>query len=130
MKNRKLLWGLIALVVAAALLWGAYTLWMPKGEMGNKEISFQVVHSDGQSKAFTLHTEEAYLRHVLEAEKLIEGEESEYGLFVLTVDGYTAQSDQQEWWCFTKGGETVTTGVDTTPIANGDRFEATLTVGY
>ena len=130
MKNRKLLWGIVALTLVAVLLWGAYALWMPKGEAGSKQIAFTVVHSGGESKAYDLHTEEAYLRHALEAENLIAGEESEYGLFVLTVDGYTAQSDQQEWWCFTKGGETVTTGVDTTPIANGDRFEATLTVGY
>ena len=66
----------------------------------------------------------------LEQEGLVAGEESEYGLFVKTVDGYTADDSNQEWWCFTKNGESLTTGVDTTPIADGEHFEATLTVGY
>ena len=66
----------------------------------------------------------------LEQEKLVEGEESQYGLFVKTVNGYTVDDSRQEWWCFTKGGETLFTGVDDTPIADGDKFEITLTVGY
>ena len=42
----------------------------------------------------------------------------------------TADDSQQQWWCFTKGGEMLETGVDTTPIADGDAFEITLTEGY
>ena len=70
------------------------------------------------------------MRGVLEGAGLIAGDASEYGLFVKTVDGYTVDDANQEWWCFTKGGEQVNTGVDTTPIADGDHFEITLTVGY
>ena len=61
---------------------------------------------------------------------LIEGSESEYGLFVTKVDGMEANSANEEWWCLTKGGEAVMTGVDSTPVADGDKFEFTLTVGY
>ena len=71
-----------------------------------------------------------YLRGALEQEALIAGEESDYGLFVKTVDGVTADDANQEWWCFTKGGEMLETGVDSTPIADGDTFEITLTQGY
>ena len=39
-------------------------------------------------------------------------------------------SAAQEWWCFSKGGEDLSTGVDTTPIADGDTFEATLKTGW
>ena len=66
----------------------------------------------------------------MEQEKLIAGDESEYGLFVKTVDGRTADDAKQEWWCFTKGGETLMTGVDDTPIADKEKFEITLTVGW
>ena len=38
--------------------------------------------------------------------------------------------DNQEWWCFTKNGETLMTGVDDTMIADGEHYEATLTVGW
>ena len=46
------------------------------------------------------------------------------------VNGIAADDSKQEWWCFTKGGEEMMTGVDTTPIADGDAFEITLTEGY
>ena len=37
---------------------------------------------------------------------------------------------KEEWWCFTKDGEDVMTGVDSTPVADGDHFEITLKTGY
>ncbi|MEG2719171.1 MAG: DUF4430 domain-containing protein [Clostridia bacterium] len=126
MKNKKLLLGIGCLVLVAALLFGAYTLWMPKGSAGAKQITLQVVGVDKQSKDFSISTDQAYLRGALEEQKLIAGEESQYGLFVKTVDGYTVDEGKQEWWCVTKGGAEVTTGVDTTPIADGDHFELTL----
>ena len=46
------------------------------------------------------------------------------------MDGVTADDANQEWWCFTKGGKMLETGVDSTPIADGDTFEITLTQGY
>ena len=59
-------------------------------------------------------------------EKLAEGEQGPYGLFITTVDGETAQGSLRQWWCITKGGEKVDTGVDATPIADGDHFELTM----
>ena len=57
-------------------------------------------------------------------------EESQYGLYVKTVNGVTADEAKEEWWCFTKDGEDVMTGVDSTPVADGDHFEITLKTGY
>ncbi len=65
-----------------------------------------------------------------EAEGIIAGEDSSYGMFVQTVDGETADDGEQEWWCLTKGGEMWNYGVDDTEIADGDVYEFTLTVGY
>ena len=42
----------------------------------------------------------------------------------------TADKSKEEWWCITKGGQAVMTGISTTPFADGDTFELTLTVGY
>lgn len=78
----------------------------------------------------TIQTDAEYLRGALEQEKMVEGEESAYGLFLLTVDGITADDAKQEWWCVTKEGGQVDTGVDATPIADGDHFELTLMVGW
>lgn len=97
---------------------------------GAKEITLQVVHGDGSTKDFSISTDKGNLREALEQEGLVEGEESEFGLFVKTVDGETADDANQEWWCLTKGGEMWTEGVDSTELADGDAFEFTLTVGY
>ena len=89
-----------------------------------------MVHKDGSKKDFTITTEAENLRAALEQEKLVEGEESEFGLFVKTVDGETVNDADQEWWCLTKGGEMWNNGVDTTEISDGDAYEFTFTVGY
>jgi len=96
-----------------------------------KAITLEVVHKDGSKKEFTIETEAENLRAALEQEKLIEGEESDYGLFVKTVDGETADDANQEWWKLTdKDGEMTPAGVDDTKIADGDVYVFTLTVGY
>ena len=46
------------------------------------------------------------------------------------MDGETADESKQEWWKLTKEGEMVNTGADVTPIADGEHYELTLTVGY
>ena len=53
-----------------------------------------------------------------------------YGLFITAVDGEKADDTKQQWWCITKGGETVNTSAEQTPIADGDRFELTMKEGY
>ena len=118
---------LIVLIAAFALI---FTLTRPETTQRTKTIQIKVVVSDTDTREYTLHTNQEYLRGALEEEKLISGTESEYGLFVTTVDGVTADDSLQQWWCFTKGGGTVNTGVDTTPIQDGDQFEITLTTGY
>ncbi len=127
--NKKLLAGVLALVIVVAALIGIYFVTRPATSATDKTITATVV-ANGEEEAFTIHTDEEYLRGALESIDLIAGEESEYGLFVTTVNGITADDANQEWWCFTKGGESLNTGVDSTPIADGDAFEITLTVGY
>lgn len=95
-----------------------------------KTVTVQVVHKDGTTKDFEITTSGATLREALDQESLVEGEESQYGLYIKTVDGETADDSNQEWWCVTKGGEMTSTGVDGIEIADGDTYELTLTVGY
>lgn len=97
---------------------------------GSKTITLTVVHGDGTSKDISVTTEAENLRDALEAEGIIAGEDSSYGMFVQTVDGETVDDGNQEWWCLTKGGEMWNYGVDDTEIADGDVYEFTLTVGY
>ena len=66
----------------------------------------------------------------LEQENLIEGTESEYGLYVLTVDGETADENEQQWWGYSVNGTFAELGVDSQPIADGDVYDFVLNVGW
>lgn len=128
-RSRWLLPVIVAVLAVAALL--CWKLLMPAGNTDSKQITVEVVHGDGSTKDFDITTGSENLRGALEQEAgLIAGEESDYGLFVTTVDGETADAAAEQWWCFTKGGEMLTTGVDDTVIADGDHYEITLTEGY
>ncbi|ROR31923.1 uncharacterized protein DUF4430 [Mobilisporobacter senegalensis] len=128
--NKKIWIGIVSLILAIGILFAIYTNFSPKGVAGNKNIVVEVVVPDQVSKEYRINTDEEYLRGALEQEKLIEGTESEYGLLVTVVDGIKADDSKQEWWCFTKDGGQLNTGVDSTPIQDGDHFEVTLTEGY
>lgn len=120
---------LIALVVVA-LMAGAWFAFGPKGAAGEKALTVQVVYADGSADEFAFTTQAEFLRQALEEQELVQGEESQYGLFIQTVNGVTADDSQQQWWCITKGGEELMTGADSTPVADGDQFELTLKTGY
>ena len=128
--NKKIWLAVAALVVAVAVVLGIYFVTRPAPQQGGKTITVQVVLLEGEPSDFTIQTDEEYLRGAMESIDLIEGSESEYGLFVTTVNGVTVDDSKQQWWCFTQDGEMLMTGVDTTPIADGDHFEITLTEGY
>ena len=129
-KNRKPL-VIAASVLAVLCLFVGCSNAAPKNEAaGAKSYTLTVVDAEGKETVHELSTDEEMLGAALLSAGLIEGSESEYGLFVTKVDGIEADSANEEWWCLTKGGETVMTGVDSTPVADGDKFEFTLTVGY
>ena len=129
-KTRKgLLIGGAVLLALILLFLGIWLLNRPQTIKGSKSITVDVICRD-EKKTYTIRTDEEYLRGALEQEALIEGTEGEFGLFVTTVDGIAADDTKQEWWCFTKEGPELSTGVDEIPIADGDQFEITLKVGW
>lgn len=101
-----------------------------KQSADTKTITVTVVHGNGTSKDFTVKTEKEMLGEALTDEKLVEGEVGPYGLFVKTVDGETVDEAKQEWWCLTKGGQSVETGVDSTVVEDGAAYELALMTGW
>lgn len=97
---------------------------------GDTHITVIVVDDKEKDTKFEIYTDAEMLGDALAEAELVQGDETEYGLFINTVNGLTVDSNNQEWWCITKGGEVLMTGVDTTPIEDGDTFELTFTVGY
>ncbi len=118
---------LIALVVGALLIYNANK---PAAQLGDKNIVVTVIHKDESTKDFTINTSAETLRAACEEQNLIAGDESEYGLYVKTVDGETVNEDNQEWWSITKDGEMLMTGVDDTMIADGEQYAFTFTIGW
>lgn len=127
-KKNVIIIAVLVILIAACVI--GYFVLKPKTTKGAKNITVDVILTDGTSTEHKVSTDAEYLGEALAKEGLIQGEDSEYGLYMKTVDGTTVNEDNEEWWCLTKSGESVTTGVDTTPISDGDKFEITLTVGY
>ena len=121
---------LIALIIIVAGMSLLYMKFKPKAVEGSKNIEVEVIFDESTSKSYSVQTDVEYLREALKPLNLLEGTESEYGLYVTTVDGKVADEGKQEWWCFTLGGETINTSVDSTPIKDGDHFEITLKTGW
>lgn len=128
--GKKTIIAAVILVVIAVLMLAAWYFTRQKPVEGQKDITVTVVYKDDSSDKFEISTQAEYLRAALEEKDLVKGDESEYGLFITEVNGVAADTENQEWWCVTKSGEQVNTGIDTTPINDGDSFELTLTVGY
>lgn len=129
--NRKTIFlviGALALLIAVFAI--VYTQFLVQPVQGEKSIGISIVHGDGTNTEKDIQTDAKYLREALEEADLIEGVDMELGLYLLTVDNETADEKNQEWWCITKDGEMVMTGVDITPIENGDRFEIALITGW
>ncbi len=131
MKKKKLLIALIALVAVAAVMVGVMIANRPKAdEDSGKSITVTVVHGDGTEKKFTYKTNEQYLGKLLLDEGLIQGEDSQYGLMIQSVDGEKADwSVDQSYWALFVGESYANTGVDTTPIHDGDHFKLVYTRG-
>ena len=125
--------GLIALGLFVLLVIGSlavYSRLVPKTQEGSKTITVNVDHLNGDDTTFTVSTDAEYLRAALEQEGLIAGVEAEYGLWLTTVDGETADEDAQQWWGYDVNGEFALYGVDEQVVTDGDVYDFTLNVGW
>ena len=130
MKNKKAIIAVLVLVVFVAVAAACWFAFGPKAIAGSKTVTVDVTHKDGATNSYEIHTDAEFLREAMEQENLVFGNDSEYGLYILTVDGETVDEANQEWWGYTKSGEYVETGVELTPIYDGDSYEFKLNVGY
>ena len=90
---------------------------------GQTKFAFVVADKDGNETNFEIHTDKTVVGEALLEVGLIEGETSEYGLFVKSVNGITADYNvDQTYWAFYVNGEYATAGVDTTTIEEGATY--------
>lgn len=116
-----------ALAVLLFVIWNRYR---PAAVEGEKFVTVEVIHADGTEKEFSYRTDEEYLGPLLEAEGLISGTASQYGLFVDTVDGETASYEKDgAWWKLSCNGEDAQTGADGVVLTDGGLYTWSYTVG-
>lgn len=112
--------------VAREGLWADATYVNDKTFGEGKTTIYVDVVVDGKSVTFTLHTDAETLGAALVAEKLVEGEESQYGLYIKKVNGMTADYDvDKSYWSISKDGKDLMTGADGEKISDGAHYALT-----
>ncbi len=90
---------------------------------GSTTFLFTVVDQDGSETVYEIHTDKDTVGAALLELELIAGEEGQYGLYVKTVNGITADYDKDgTYWAFYVNGEYASAGVDATAITEGDSY--------
>lgn len=90
---------------------------------GETQFDFTVVDQEGEETQFEIHTDKETVGEALQDAGLIEGEEGDYGLYVKTVNGITADYDKDGvYWAFYVNDEYASESVDFTEITEGDTY--------
>ena len=93
-----------------------------KGE-GDTVFYFNVVDVNGKESKFKISTNKTTVGAALLELSLIAGEDSQYGLYVKTVNGLTLDYDTDgKFWAFYVDGKSAMSGVDSTEITAGATY--------
>ena len=88
-----------------------------------KNFTLTVTDKDGIDTSFDISSSKKTVGEALVDEGLIEGEESQYGLYVTKVNGTEAiYENDGTYWSFYINGEYAMTGVDVTDIEDGAEY--------
>lgn len=109
----------VILALCVLVCWAAFK---PRALDEVKEITLTVYHTDESVNDFTIRTTARTLAEALLAEEIIEGVETEDGLFVFSVDGETADGTNSRYWVSLVNSEENDTPADELSIADGDHF--------
>lgn len=92
--------------------------------LGNGKTTFYLeVKADEQSITFTINTDKTIVGDALLELGIIEGESSQYGLYVKKVNGMLADYDvDRTYWSLYINGDYAMSGVDTTNVEAGSTY--------
>ena len=90
---------------------------------GATKFTFTVVDAAGKETVFEVSTDKTLVSDALLEADLIAGEDSQYGLYVKTVNGTTLDFDKDgKYWAFYVNGAYGQKGVSETEIVAGDTY--------
>jgi len=121
MKNKKLVFAVLALVLVVAAMVGIYVSTRPEAEAGSKNVTVVIVHKDGTQKELKFTTDQENLAALLLEKELVTGYESEeFGFTIESVDGVTADwAVDSAYWALYEGEEYATTGASGILLTDG-----------
>ena len=100
-------------------------------QAGQNNVEVNVVNEkEDYDKTYSFETEEKTLGDLLDKEKLVEYQNSDYGRYITGVDGMKADDSKQLWWSVEVNGESSQTGVDGIEIKDGDKYTLRMMEGY
>lgn len=90
---------------------------------GKNAFTMEVTQLDGTTVTFTVNTDKETVGEALLELGIVAGDDTEYGLYVKTVNGVTLDYDTDgAYWAFYINGEYAMTGVDATSIEAGASY--------
>ena len=130
-KQNKIIIGVVAILAIIACLVAVFTLNKPATSAGAKHVSIEVINNEGTSTKYETNTDAEYLSQVFDeiSELTVEGSTSEYGLYIDTVNGVTADySVDGSYWSIMVNGEYGMYGADSQPVTDGDAYQLIYTI--
>lgn len=115
--------GVIVVLIAALLI--IFNVAKPKASAGAKAVTIEVVDNTGASTDYDVKTDAEFLAQVFdEVDGLtVEGDTTEYGLYITTVNGVTADYNVDgAYWAIYINGDYGMYGADQQPVTDGDSY--------
>lgn len=130
MKRNSAIRYVVIFAVVLLVLLGFKGFFAPSTQEGSKSITIEVVDDKGEKTSYDVKTDAEYLRGAMEETKGLEfsGDDSEYGLMVIVVNGVTADYNVDgSYWAFYVNDEYCQYGVDEQPVNDKDVFKIEYT---
>ncbi len=91
---------------------------------GEKRFDFTVTDGDSNTQSFEIRTDKETVGEALMEVGLIEGEDSQFGIYVKKVNGIVADyNETKTYWAFYVNGEYASTGAESTKIDEAAHYE-------
>lgn len=104
---------------------------MPETEDGSKDFTLEISSPrDNFSSSEEYSSDCEYFGQWCREQDFIGYNESEYGIYIYSVNGFEENMDEQYWWCITENGESVMVGADSLPLTDGSTYRLELKQGW
>lgn len=126
--TKKIVAAIVVLLAAIAIMSMVFNRNKPAVQEGTKAYTLSVVDDQGTEKKYSGKTDAEYLSNLMDelaaaGDFSYAGSESDYGLYIETVNGLTADYDADgAYWSIYVNGEYGQYGADAQPVADGDAF--------